>query len=76
MTLAKKYIVLDVSATTVAFFSKDKMQMYNGVLLGTCPRRVIKLNLDGIFFLSETIAPGVFLMALKILYVIVYVWQR
>ena len=50
MTLAKKYIVLDVSATTVAFFSKDKMQMYNGVLLGTCPRRVIKLNLDGIFF--------------------------
>ena len=48
--------------------------MYNGVLLGICPRCVIKLNLEGIFFASETIVSGVFLMALKILNVIVYVW--
>ena len=49
--------------------------MYNGVLLGICPRCVIKLNLEGIFFFaSVTIVSGVFLMALKILNVIVYVW--
>ena len=34
LTLAKKYIGLDVSATAVAYFSKrQKMQMFNGVLL-------------------------------------------
>ena len=49
LTLAEKYIVLVVSATTVAFFNKDKMQMYNGILLGICPQCVIKLNLEGIF---------------------------
>ena len=48
--------------------------MSNGVLLDICPRCVIKLNLEGIFFLSVTIVSRVFLMALKILNVIVYVW--
>ena len=53
--------------------AKIKMQMSNGVLLGVCPRCVIKLNLEGIF-LSLTIVSKVFLMALKILNVVVYVW--
>ena len=47
--------------------------MSNGVLLGVCPRCVIKLNLEGIF-VSLTIVSKVFLMALKILNVVVYVW--
>ena len=52
LILAKKYIVLDVSAITVAFFSKDKNAKWltaSCLVYYLCPRCVIKLNLEGIF---------------------------
>ena len=39
----QKYILdINISATTVAFFSKDKMQMSDGDLVGICIQCVMK----------------------------------
>lgn len=59
---------------SVEHYAKNAIQMSNGVLLGICTRCVLKLKLEGILiFFSVKIVSKVFLMALKILNIIVYV---